>query len=100
MGESPHTSVRNAPYSIVMTRRVSKDSIKRLEHIIAVQEARAKKMRHQSVGSPSQTVRLRASMKNSLALFRYTLQQIRESDEKLELSWAMLDVGKGILSSS
>ena len=86
--------------SIAMTRRDSRDSIKRLEHIIAVQEDHVKKMRHKSVGSRSQTLRLRASMKDSLALFRYTLQQIRESDEKLELSWAMLDVGKGILSSS
>jgi len=105
MADSPHKSVRNqisdhlhaaehllsanAPNSNAETRRDSKDTIKRLERIIAVQEDRVKKMRHKSVGSRSQTLRLRACMKDSLAIYRLTLQQIRQSAEHLEISWAL-----------
>ena len=105
MADSPHKSVRNQirdhlraserllsakePNSTAETRRDSRDSIKRLEHIIAVQEDHVKKMRHKSVGSRSQTLRLRASMKDSLAIYRHTLQQIRQSAETLEISWAL-----------
>jgi hypothetical protein len=105
MAESQHTSVRNQgqndlraserllsanePNSLAETRRVSKDSITRLEHIIAVQEIHVKKMRHRSIGSPSQTRRLRASMKDLLATYKFTLQQIRQSADNLEISWAL-----------
>ena len=74
----------NAPNSNAETRRVLGDSIKRLEHIIAVQEDRVKEeMMHQSVGSPSQTLRLIASMKDELLTYKLTLQQIRQSGEIL-----------------
>jgi hypothetical protein len=62
MAESPHTSVRNQVQDTVRAserplsanalnsnaerRLASMDSIKRLEHIIAVQEDRMKNMRH------------------------------------------------------
>jgi len=107
MADSPHQSVHNqaqahlraseglrsanAPNSIPKTRPASTDSITRLEHIIAIQEDRMKKMWHQSIGSPSETRRLRASMKDSLLTYKHTLQRIRQSAEILELSWAMLE---------
>ena len=73
------------------TRRVSRESVRRLEDIIAVQEDRVRKMRHRSVGTPSQTLRLRASNKDLLLTYRLTLQQIRQIAETLELSCAILD---------
>ncbi len=104
MANSPHASVRNQVQdhlrssvrlleanSIAETRRVSRNSIERLENIIVLQEDCVKKMRHQSVGSHSQTLQLRASMKDSLAIYRLTLEQIRQSAETLELAWAMLE---------
>ena len=102
MADSPRASVRvhndlqsserlHALNSIAKTRRVYKDSIQRVEDIITVQEKRVKKMGHQSVGTSSQTLRLRASVKDSIAIYRLTLQQIRQSAEALELSWAMLE---------
>ena len=75
---------------VAQRRRVSEDSIKRLEKIITIQEDRVKKIRHQSGGSPSQTHRLRASMKDLLTTYRHTLQRIRASAETLELSWTIL----------
>jgi len=105
MADSPRTAVQNqiqdhlrsserllsadVPNSNAETRRVSRDSIERLEHIIAAQEDRVKKMRHKSVGSRSQTLRLRASMKDVLTTFRHTLLQIRRSAKHLEISWAL-----------
>ena len=79
----------NAPNSNAETRPDSRNLIQRLEHIIAEQEDRVKRMRHESAGSPSQTHRLRASMKDVLATYRLTLEQIRQSAETLELSWAL-----------
>jgi hypothetical protein len=76
----------NAAKANAEARRVSRDSIKRLEHIIAIQEARIKKMRHQS----QETLRLRAFMKDLLITSKLTLLQIRQSAEHLEISWAML----------
>lgn len=105
MENSPHKSIRNqirdnlgayerhlsanASNANAKTRRDSRNLIQRLEHIIAVQEDRVKQMRHQSVRSPSKTHRLRASMKDVLETYRLTLQQIRQSAEILELSWAL-----------
>jgi hypothetical protein len=107
MADSPDTSVRNQirdnlrayerPFFgkrtafVAQRRRLSADSIKRLENIITIQEDRVKQMRHQSGGSPSQRHRLRASMKDLLTTYRHTLQRIRESAKTLELSWAMLE---------
>ena len=79
-------TVRN---SIAKGRRVSKDSIQRLEHIIANQQERLAKLRHQPGRSYSDTRRLRASMKDSLVTYELTLQQIRQSADTLELMWAM-----------
>src|SRR5262245_57045720 len=67
------------------SRRVSKESIARLKHMIAVQEDQVKKMRHRSMGSRSQTLRVRAFMKDLLVVTRLTLQQIRQSTDNLEL---------------
>jgi hypothetical protein len=106
MANSPHTPVHNTIYglhgrerllwteagnSIAKARRASKDSIQQLEYIIATQQNRLKKLGHDSVGNPSQTLRLRASMEDTLATYRLTLQQIRQSAETLELTWAMLE---------
>ena len=103
MADSPHTSVRNqnrgpserpllanVPSSLAQTRQVYADSIQRLEHIVAAQEDRLKKVRHPSVGSPSQTDLMRASMEDSLEITKLTLQQIRQSADTLELAWAIL----------
>ena len=76
--------------SIAKGRQVSKDSIQRLEHIIADQQDRLVKMRHQSAGSSSHTLRLRASIKDSLVTYKLTLQTIKQSAETLELTWANL----------
>ena len=105
MADSPYKSVHNQirdnlgayerllstnpPNWNAETRPDSRILIQRLEHIIADQEDRVNRMRHQSAGSPSQTHRLRASMKDVLATYRLTLQQIRQSAETLELSWAL-----------
>src|SRR5262245_45415748 len=107
MADSPHQSDRNqvhahlctserllsanAPNSTTESRRASNDSIKRLENIIAFQESRVEKMRHQSIGSPSEARRLLTSTKDLLLTYKHTLQRIRQSAETLELSWAMLD---------
>lgn len=85
MADSPRTSVQNRVQEHVRSR----DLIKRLEFIIAVQENSVKKMRHKSVGSRSQTLRLRASMKDSLAIYRHTLKRIIQSAETLDISWAL-----------
>ena len=84
MADSPRT-VQNQ----VQQDLRSRDLIDRLERIIAVQEDRVKKMRHQSIGNRSQTLRVRASMKDSLAIYRHTLQHIRRSAETLAISWAL-----------
>ena len=105
MAESPHKSVPNTilanlrayerllsaktPISNAETRPDARHLIQRLEHIIADQEDRVKRMGHQSIGSPSETHRLRASMKDVLATYRRTLQQIRQSAVALELSWSL-----------
>ena len=105
MADSPYKSVRNqirdnlrayerllsanALSSNAEVRRDSTNLIQRLEHLIAVQEGRVKKMQHQSAGSHSETRRLRASMKDVLATYRRTLQHIRQSAETLELSWML-----------
>ena len=79
----------DAPKSNTEARRDSRNLIRRLEHIVSVQEDRVKKMQHRSAGSVSKTLRLRASMKDVLATYRRTLQQIRENAKTLELSWAL-----------
>ena len=106
MANSPHESVHdmraqvraferlllsNTPKRVAELRQVSSDSIQRLEDMIAIQESRVKRMRHQSAESHSETFRLRASMRDLLRVCKLTLQQIRESEKNLEISWAMLD---------
>ena len=72
-------------------RQVSADSIQRLENIVTLQENRVRKMRRQSGRSLSETHRQRVAMKDLLATYMLTLQQIRQSAESLELSWSMLE---------
>ena len=68
-----------------------RQSIQRLEDMIAVQEDRAKRMRHQPVGSLSHTRWLQACMDDSLFQSKQTLRQVRNSVKCLEFAWAMLD---------
>jgi hypothetical protein len=70
-------------------RRSCTQLISRLERIIAVQQDRLKKIGHRSGRDRSQTLRLRASMRESLAIYRQTLLQIRQSAKTLENSWAL-----------
>ena len=95
MAESRHTCVTNhlhaAPDSIAEARRASKNSIRRLEDMIAFQKDRVNKLRHQSLASRSQTLRLGASMKDLLVISRLTLLQMKHSAQSLEISWAMLE---------
>ena len=109
MADSPHTSVENhvqahlhpskrlhAPNSIAETRRGSRNSIKRLKDMIALQEDRMKKIRHQLEGPPPPHIfRLRTSMKDLLLISKHTLAQLKTSAENLELSWAMLHWSEG-----
>ena len=81
----------NARDSIAEGRRVSKDSIQRLERIIAAQQDRLANLRHEPGRSRSHTRRLRTSMKDSLVTYKLTLQQIRQSADTLELIWAMFE---------
>jgi len=81
----------DAPNSIEELRRVSNNSIRRLQNIIAAQEDGVKKLRHQSGGTPSHALLLRTSMKDSLLTFKHTLEQIKHSAQLLEISWAMLE---------
>ena len=91
LGRSERSLTANARNSIAKGRRVSKDSIQQLEHIIATQQDRLAKLRHQPGQSLSHTRRLRASMKDSLVTCALTLQQIRQSADTLELIWAMFE---------
>ena len=94
MADSPDTSVpdhvqrpsedHSTELMIAKTRRSYKDSIQRLEHLIFVQELRVKNLRH-----PSR--QLLASMKDMLLTYKLTLQQVRQSAENLEISWALME---------
>jgi hypothetical protein len=68
-------------------RRSCTELISRLERIIAVQEDRLKKVGDKSRGDRFQTLRLRASMRETI--YRETLLQIRQSAKTLENSWAL-----------
>jgi len=67
------------------------DSINRLGKIIRLQSGRLRMIRKQSVGCPSQTLQLEASMKDVLFISKDTLRQLRYSAEHLEIAWAMLE---------
>ena len=107
MADAPQTSVCNrvqstqhasdssasakTSSSTIEPRRVYKRSIKRLEHIIALQKAQSKKIRRQSVNTPSHTHRLQVAMKDVQLISTHTLDQLKQSGKLLELSWAMLE---------
>ena len=66
-------------------------SIVRLETMIAAQSNRLQKLRHQWVGSPSATLRLEASVEDSIATSMLTLQHIRQCAMTFDACWAILD---------
>jgi hypothetical protein len=70
---------------------VYEGSIERLETTIAVQENRLKKLRLHWIGSPPEILRLEASVEDSIATSKVTLQHIRESAHTLEACRAILD---------
>lgn len=86
MADSP-----NLPNSIERRRRVYDGSVVRLETMIAAQSNRLQKLRHQWVGSPSATLRLEASVEDSIATSKLTLQHIRQCAMTFEACWAILD---------
>jgi hypothetical protein len=88
---SKHLHGTNALNSVAEVRRVSSNSIKRLQDIIAAQEDCVKKFQHQAVGTPAAARLLRISMKDSLLIYKHTLEQIRQSADLLEISWTMLE---------
>ena len=66
-------------------------SVVRLETMIAAQSNSLQKLRHQWVGSPSATLRLEASVEDSIATSMLTLQHIRQCAMTFEACWAILD---------
>ncbi|WHZ25333.1 MAG: hypothetical protein OJF51_000128 [Nitrospira sp.] len=103
MADVPRVSARNLipdstvkPLSISEKRRVSRDAIQRLEHIVTVQEDRVKTMRHRSIGSPSLTRRLQVLMKENLITYRNTLQYVRQTAETLEVCWSAIENGNSL----
>lgn len=72
-------------------RQICTDMIHRLETLVAVQQDRVNAMRHWSVGGRSQTRRLRALMRDNLLTYKGTLQQVRQTAQTLEVSWALWD---------
>ena len=96
---SERSLTANARNSIAKGRRLCKDSIQRIEDIIAAQEDRLAKLERRRGESPLHTDSLRASMKDSLTTYRLTLQQIRQSAATLEPIWAMFQYESGIADS-
>ena len=80
----------NATNSIAETKRGSRDSIKRLEDMIALQEDRLDQIGHRSKTARSpHTLRLRVSMKELLLTSMQTLALIKESTRLIETSWML-----------
>ena len=94
MADTSDRSARNQveiSNSIAENRQASKDSIRRLEDIIVLQEDRLKQTRHESGEGLSHTLQLRTYMADVLLVSKQTLETLRQSAKNLELSWAMLE---------
>ena len=87
---SKHLLSANGSNSIAERRRFSRNSIKRLEDMIEIQEDRLDQIGHRSknVLSPH-TLRLRVSMKELLLTSKQTLALTKESIALIEASWML-----------
>ena len=94
MADTSDTSARNQveiSNSIAEKRQASKDSIRRMEDLIVLQEDRLKQTRDASGEGLPLTLQLRTSMADVLLVSKQTLETLRQSAKSLELSWAMLE---------